>query len=60
MAAIFADDIFICIFSNENFWISNKILLPYVRQVPIDNKPLSEPMIIQFTDAYTPNCVKAG
>ena len=27
---IFTDDIFMCIFSNENFWISNKITLQYV------------------------------
>ena len=30
MVAIFADDIFKCIFSNENFWILIKILLKYV------------------------------
>ena len=30
MAAIFADDIFICISLNENFWMSNKISLRYV------------------------------
>ena len=39
MAAIFADDIFICIFLNENFWILNKISLKYVPQALIDNKP---------------------
>ena len=30
MAAIFADDIVICIFLNENFWILNNISLKYV------------------------------
>ena len=30
MAAIFADNIFMCIFLNKNFWISNKISLKYV------------------------------
>ena len=41
MAAIFADNIYICIFLNENFWISNKILLKYVPNMfLINNKPL--------------------
>ena len=39
MAAFFADDIFKCIFLNENFWISNKISLKYVPEGLIDNKP---------------------
>ena len=54
-------------FLNENIWISNKISLKYVPWGLIDNmsalvqtmawhrpgdKPLSEPMLIQFTDAY--------
>ena len=39
MAAIFADNIFICIFLNENFWISNRISLKNVPQVLIDNTP---------------------
>ena len=39
MAAIFADDIFICIFLNENFWISYKISLEYVPYGLIDMKP---------------------
>ena len=34
------DDIFKCIFLNENIWISIKISLKYVYRVPIDNKPV--------------------
>ena len=56
----FADDIFKCIFLNENAWISLKISLKFVRKVRINNipalvrimawrrpgdKPLSEPMV---------------
>ena len=63
----FADDIFKCISLNENFWILNKIPLKYVPYGLIDNmaalvqimawrradvKPLSEPMMAYFTDAY--------
>ena len=63
----FADDIFKCIFMNENVWISIKISLKFVHKGPINNnpalvqimacrrvgdKPLSEPMLTQFTDAY--------
>ena len=63
----FADDIFRRIFLNENIWILNKISLKYVPCGVNDNmsalvqimawrrpgdKPLSEPMLIQFTDAY--------
>ena len=39
MATIFADNNFLCIFINENVWISNKISLKYVPHGPIDNKP---------------------
>ena len=57
----FADDIFKCIFSNENAWISLKFSLKFVPKGPINNnpalvqimawrrsgdKPLSEPMMI--------------
>ena len=67
MANILADDIFKCIFLNENIWISYKISLKYVPWGLIDNmsalvqimawrrsgdKPLSEPTLTQFTDAY--------
>ena len=68
MAAILADDIFKCIFLNEkNPQISIKISLKFVLKGPIykilalvwimdwrrpDDKPLSEPMWILFTDAY--------
>ena len=57
----FADDIFKCIFLNENVWIPIKISLKFVPQGPINNipalvqimawrrsgdKPLSEPMMV--------------
>ena len=57
----FPDDIFKCIFLNENVWISNKISLKFVPKGPINNipalvqimawrrpgdKPLSEPMVV--------------
>ena len=35
----FPDDIFKCIFLNENVWISIRISLKFVSRVPIDNKP---------------------
>ena len=67
MAAILADDIFNCIFLNENDRIPIRISLKYVPRSPIDNKlalvqvmamrrtgvnPLPEPMMTQFIDAY--------
>ena len=67
MAAILADDIFKCIILNENVRISIKISLKFVPKCPINNipvlvqilawrrpgdKPLSEPMLTRFTDAY--------
>ena len=66
MAATLADDIFKCIFVNENIWILIRTL-KFVPEVPIYNKPalvqimawyligdkpLSEPKIAYFTDAY--------
>ena len=60
----FADDIFKCIFFNENVWISIKISLKFVPKDPINNipalvqimawrrpgdKPLSEPMMVSLT-----------
>ena len=57
----FADDIFKCIFLNENVWISIEVPLKFVSKGPINNipalvqimawrrpgdKPLSEPMMI--------------
>ena len=63
----FPDVIFKCIFLNENVWISGKIWLKFVPKSPIDNipalvhimawrlsgdKPLCEPMLTQFKDAY--------
>ena len=67
MAAILADDIFKCILLNEKTRISIKISLKFVFKGPIykipalvqimawrwpGDKPLSEPMLTQFTDAY--------
>ena len=67
MAAILADDILKWIFLNENGKISIQISLKYVPKSSIDNKPalvqvmawcrtgdkpLSEPTMTQFTDAY--------
>ena len=67
MAAILADDIFKCIFLNEHDKIAIQISLKHVPRNPIDNKPalvqvmawrrtgdkpLSEPMMTQFSDAY--------
>ena len=67
MAAVPADDIFNRIFLNENDRIPIQIPLKYVPSSPIDNKPalvqvmawhrtgdkpLSEPMLIPFIDAY--------
>ena len=58
---LFADDVFKCIFLNENVWISLKISLKFLPKVPINNipalvqilawrrsgnKPLSEPMMV--------------
>ena len=62
-----AEDVFRCIFVNEKFCISIKISLKFLPKGPIDNnwalvykmarhwigdKPLSEPMLTWFTDAY--------
>ena len=59
----FADDIFKCIFLNENVWIPIKISLKFVPKGPINNipalvqimawrrpgdKPLSEPMVVSL------------
>ena len=63
----FADDIFKCMLMNEKFCILIQISLKFVPKRPIDNKsalvqvmawrrtgdkPLPEPMLAQFTDAY--------
>ena len=63
----FADDIFKSIFLYENCWILIQISLKFVPKGPINkkpeliqkmawhqagNKPLSEPMMVYFTDAY--------
>ena len=67
MATILTDNIFKCIFLNENYKIPIQISLKLVPRSPIDNKPalvqvmawrrtgdktLPEPMMTQFTDAY--------
>ena len=67
MAAILADDIFKCIFLNERDKIPIQISLKLVPRSPIDNnpalvqvtvgrrtgdKPLPEPMMVQFIYAY--------
>ena len=67
MSAIFPDDLFKCIFMNEKFCISIRNSLKFVPKGLIDNKqaliqvmawcltgdkPLPEPMLTQFTDAY--------
>ena len=59
----FADDIFKCIFLNENIWIPIKISLKFVPKGPINNipalvqimawrwpgdKPLSQPMMVSL------------
>ena len=59
----FADDIFNCIFLNENVWIPIKISLKFVPKGPVNNipalvqimawrrpgdKPLSEPMMVRL------------
>ena len=67
MTATFADNTFEYKFVNENVLISIKISLNFVHKGPIDNKsslvqvmawhqigdkPLHEPMMSQFNDAY--------
>ena len=60
----FADDVFKCIFLNEDVWIPNQISLKFVPKGPINNipalvqimawrrpgdKPLSKPMMVSLT-----------
>ena len=67
MAAIFSDDNFKCVFINEIFCILIQISLQFIPKGLIDNKaalvqamtwrqtgakPLPEPMLTLFTDAY--------
>ena len=67
MAANLAEDIFNCIFLNENDRIPIQMSLKYVSMSPVysksalvqvmawrrtGDKPLPEPMMIQFIDAY--------
>ena len=66
MATILADDIFNCIYAIKMEKIPIQVSLKYVPRSPIDNeaaliqvmarrricdKPLSEPMLTQFSDA---------
>ena len=44
----FAGDIFKCIFLNENVWIPIKISLKFVPKGPINNIPLSEPVVVSL------------
>ena len=67
MAAILSDNIFKCIFLNENDRIQIQISLKFVPRGSIDSKsalvqvmawrrtgdkPFPEPMLTQFTDVY--------
>ena len=67
MTTILADDIFNCIFLNENYRILIQISLKFVCSGPTANKPalvqvmawcrtgdklLPEPMLAQFPDTY--------
>ena len=67
MAADLTDDTFMCIFMNEKFGILIRISQKFVPKVPICNesalvqvmarrrtgdKPLSEPLLTHFIDAY--------
>ena len=64
MTTILADDNFKCIFFNENDKTPIRISLKFVLRSPTDNepaliqvmawhdRPLSEPMLTQLTDAY--------
>ena len=71
----FPGDILKCIFMNEKFYILIQILLKFVPKGVIKNipalaqimawrrsgdKPLSEPMLTQFTDAYMHICGTRG
>ena len=72
----FPDDIFQCIFLNENVWISIKISLNFVPKGPINNisalvqimawrragdKPLSEPMMVSLlTHTWVKACCEKG
>ena len=59
MATILKDDVFKCIFLNENDKIPIQISLKLVPRSPFDNKPalvqvksLPQPMMTQFIDAF--------
>ena len=69
------DDMFKWIFFNENIQISIKISLKFVPEYPVNNipalvqimawrrpgdKPLSEPTMVKFTDAYMRHSASMG
>ena len=62
MASIFAEVIFKRIFVNEDVEIAIQISLEFVPQVMAlgrtGDKPLSEPMLYQFTDAFMQHLVE--
>ena len=59
MAAILADDIFYCIFLNENDWILIQISLKFVPECPIDSICSDNGLVsnrgqaITWTNAYS-------
>ena len=70
MAILLADNIFKCIFLNKNDRLPIQISLEFIPRSPIHHKPalvqvmawrrigdkpLSEPMMTQFADAYMQN-----
>ena len=54
MAAMFAGDIFKCIFLNENVWILIKISLKFVHEGPIDYIPLLDQIMAWRRPGYKP------
>ena len=52
MGCHLADDTFKCTFTIENFCILIRISLKFVPKGPKGDKPLPEPMVAQFTDAF--------
>ena len=54
MADILADDIFKCIFLNENLWISIKISPKFVTMSLIDNEPaLAQVMVTEEATSHS-------
>ena len=59
MAAILADDIFICIFLNENDRIHIQISMKYVPKSPLDNNPALVEIMVG-TEKATSHYLKQG